>query len=194
MADKPARCRGRVAAGNSQRRFLRIGHVGLPAVPDLLSGTRPGALRAIGGAAMRNGSRFDVVVAGGGVAGSAAAAALSGLGYEVAIVEPGMDASRRLAGELIHPTGVAALAELGLLDAVRGEDRSSVTGFSLRFGGAADAKVVRLPYGKSAHAAIAVEHGIMRQRLLNAAARLKGVTLLDRSRIVSVDPAAAPLR
>ena len=36
---------------------------------------------------MSRGREFDVVVAGGGVAGSAAAAALSRLGYEVAIVE-----------------------------------------------------------------------------------------------------------
>jgi 2-polyprenyl-6-methoxyphenol hydroxylase-like FAD-dependent oxidoreductase len=137
--------------------------------------------------------RFDVVVAGGGIAGSAAAAALSGLGYEVAIVEPGMDASRRLAGELVHPTGAAALAQLGLLDAARGEDRSDVTGFSVRFGGAVDSKVVRLPYsvsGAPANPAFAMEHNRMRERLFAAVARMTRVTVLDRSRITSVDPDA----
>jgi squalene monooxygenase len=136
---------------------------------------------------MKRGREFDIVVAGGGLAGSAAAAALSGLGYEVAIVEPGMDASRRLAGELVHPTGARALAELGLLDAVRGNGCSSVTGFSMRFGGDDDAKVVRLPYGTCANPAFAVEHGLMRERLLPAVSRMKGVTLLERSRIVAVD-------
>jgi 2-polyprenyl-6-methoxyphenol hydroxylase-like FAD-dependent oxidoreductase len=137
--------------------------------------------------------QFDVVVAGGGVAGSAAAAALSRDGYEVAIVEPGMDASRRLAGELVHPTGASALAELGLLDAVRGGERTDVTGFSVRFGGAADSKVVRLPYsvgGEPGQAAFAVEHSLMRERLLAAVARLARVTLLDHSRITYVDPDA----
>ena len=80
---------------------------------------------------VRSDSRFDVVVAGGGVAGSAAAAALSRLGYEVAIVEPGLDASRRLAGELVHDAGAAALAELELLPAVAAFERTEVAGFSV---------------------------------------------------------------
>src|SRR5881409_1130077 len=57
----------------------------------------------------------DVVIAGAGVAGASAAAALSEFGYQVLVAEPGLDFSRRLAGELIHPPGKSALAELGLL-------------------------------------------------------------------------------
>ena len=47
-------------------------------------------------------TEVDVLVAGGGIAGTAIAAALSEFGYEVLVVEPGMDGSKRLAGELIH--------------------------------------------------------------------------------------------
>jgi 2-polyprenyl-6-methoxyphenol hydroxylase-like FAD-dependent oxidoreductase len=133
--------------------------------------------------------RFDAVIAGGGVAGSAAAAALSRLGMQVAIIEPGLDDSRRLSGELIHQPGAAALEELGLLEAVYDGDGTPITGFSVRFGGAADSKVVHLPYGspQSANPAFAMEHGRIRERMLAAAARLPGVHVLERSRITSVN-------
>src|SRR5579871_388531 len=112
--------------------------------------------------------RFDAVIAGGGVAGAAAAAALSQLGMQVAIIEPGLDDSRRLSGELIHQPGAAALEELGLLRAVYDGDATPVTGFSVRFGGSADSKVVHLPYGSSeaASPAFAIEHTRIRERVL----------------------------
>ena len=53
----------------------------------------------------------DVVVAGGGIAGTSVAAALRGSGLEVVVVEPGLDRTKRLAGELIHPPGVTDLAD-----------------------------------------------------------------------------------
>ena len=139
---------------------------------------------------MRRSEPFDVVVAGGGVAGAAAAAALSQLGYQVAVVEPGMDGARRMAGELVHHTGAAALQELGLLDAVCGEERSVIAGFSVRFGGAPDSAVVQLPYssdGKLAFPAFAMEHDAIRQRMLKAVSQLPGVTVLDRARITAVE-------
>jgi squalene monooxygenase len=139
---------------------------------------------------VRRGEPFDVVVAGGGVAGSAAAAALSQLGYQVAVVEPGMDGARRLAGELVHHTGAAALEELGLLDAVCGDERSVIAGFSVRFGGAPDSTVVHLPYssdGTPACSAFAMEHDAIRQRMLKAVSLLPGVTVLNRARITAVD-------
>jgi len=135
-------------------------------------------------------SQFDAVVAGGGVAGSAATAALSQLGYRVALVEPGMDASRRLAGELVHDTGAAALAELGLLASACDGCQTRVAGFSIRFGGAAESQVVRLDYRLGGAAAFAVEHGLLRQRLLDAVCRLPGVSLLSGARLTGVDLSA----
>ena len=43
---------------------------------------------------------FGVIVAGGGIAGAATAAALAEFGWSVLIVEPGQRADRRLAGEV----------------------------------------------------------------------------------------------
>lgn len=139
---------------------------------------------------MRRGEPFDVVVAGGGVAGSAAAAALSQLGHQVAIVEPGIDGSRRLAGELVHDTGAAALQELGLLKAVCAGERSEIAGFSVRFGGSPDSKVIHLPYSsnrRAASPAFAMSHEAMRQRMLTEVSQLPGVTVLDRARITAAD-------
>jgi 2-polyprenyl-6-methoxyphenol hydroxylase-like FAD-dependent oxidoreductase len=131
-----------------------------------------------------------VVVAGGGVAGSAAAAALSQLGHQVAIVEPGIDGSRRLAGELVHDTGAAALQELGLLKAVCGDERSEIAGFSVRFGGSPDSKVIHLSYSSNRRAAgpaFAMTHEAIRQRMLTEVSQLPGVTVLDRARITAAD-------
>lgn len=132
-----------------------------------------------------------MVVAGGGVAGACVAVALGEFGYRVAVVEPGMDPSKRLAGELVHPPGAAALAELGVLDDLRAGEGGRVTGFSVRFGGAADAVVVRLPYAQaSGHLGLAVEHGFMRERLLAAASRCPWVTVLPGARVTGADLSA----
>ena len=132
----------------------------------------------------------DVVVAGGGVAGSAAAAALGQLGYRVAIVEPGLDATRRLSGELVHHTGAAALAELGLLDAIAPDERTEVRGFSVRFGGSPESKVVRLSYRhcpNGCQSGFAMEHAMLRERLLESVLRRPGITLFEGARIKGVD-------
>src|SRR5690349_21937276 len=73
----------------------------------------------------------DVIIAGGGAAGVAMAAALVEFGYDVLIVEPGLDRARRLAGELIHPPGVANLNELGLLGCLEKSGATSIQGFAV---------------------------------------------------------------
>jgi choline dehydrogenase-like flavoprotein len=71
----------------------------------------------------------DVVVAGAGMAGAATAAALSDLGLETLVVEPGLDSAKRLAGELIHPPGATDLAALGLLGPLEECGATPVHGF-----------------------------------------------------------------
>ena len=87
----------------------------------------------------------DAVIAGGGVAGSAAAAALAHLGWSVLIVEPGQHDERRLAGELIHPAGVRRLAELGLLSAPAFAEAARLAGFAI-FPEAGSPSCIDLPY------------------------------------------------
>src|SRR3954469_20799754 len=105
----------------------------------------------------------DVVIAGGGVAGTAAAAAVQQLGYRVLLIEPGQNDDRRLAGEVFHPPGVAGLAELGLLPALTGGSIATIKGFSVF----SDGNCIRLPYDAvPAHgkAGLCLEHGLIRER------------------------------
>ena len=61
-------------------------------------------------------NEYDAVVIGAGPGGCAAAAALSARGARALVVEANPQASRRFAGEWIHPPGVRVLRRLGLLD------------------------------------------------------------------------------
>jgi 2-polyprenyl-6-methoxyphenol hydroxylase-like FAD-dependent oxidoreductase len=133
---------------------------------------------------------FDVVIAGGGVAGVAAAAALVEFGYRILIVEPGLDASKRLAGELMHPPGVADLADLGLLPCLERVGGASVHGFAVFHGAGSPAPHCRLPYADIRglkNMGFALEHGALRELLLCAVERLPGVTLWKGARVSAVE-------
>ncbi|MFI1508879.1 FAD-dependent oxidoreductase [Streptomyces sp. NPDC020597] len=62
--------------------------------------------------------RFDVVVVGGGIAGSALAAALAGDGYEVMLLERQTTYRDKVRGEVINCWGVEELIELGLEECI----------------------------------------------------------------------------
>ena len=59
---------------------------------------------------------FDLVVAGGGLAGSALAQAMAKAGHRVLVVEKEMHFRDRIRGEVIMPWGVVEAQELGVLD------------------------------------------------------------------------------
>jgi squalene monooxygenase len=126
----------------------------------------------------------DAVIAGGGIAGSAAAAALAGLGWSVMIVEPGQHDDRRLAGELIHPAGVAGLAELGLLDTPVLAAAARLDGFVI-FPEPGMAGCVELPYRQPA-LALALDHTMICQGLLAMVAAMQTVTVKRGWRVTGV--------
>ncbi len=72
---------------------------------------------------------YDVVIAGAGPAGIAAAAAFAARGAEVLLLEAEPSAATRLAGEWMHPTGADVLARLGLLPEEALLDRPVGRGF-----------------------------------------------------------------
>lgn len=119
--------------------------------------------------------RADVVIAGGGIAGSSVAAALSRLGLETLLIEPAGHAERRLGGELLHPLGVAGLAELDLLSHVKARGGARIDGFHIWDSESGD---VILSYDDAAaHPALALDHGELRGALLEAALARPGVSL-----------------
>jgi 2-polyprenyl-6-methoxyphenol hydroxylase-like FAD-dependent oxidoreductase len=130
----------------------------------------------------------DVVIGGGGVAGAVTALALQQLGYETLVVEPGLNENRRLAGELLHPPGVAGLAELGVLDALTRQPAIPVKGFCVV--DADDPEQIKLPYDAvRAHSTpgLSLEHGLIRQRLMQAAKDRPLVKFVENARVTHVD-------
>jgi 2-polyprenyl-6-methoxyphenol hydroxylase-like FAD-dependent oxidoreductase len=128
----------------------------------------------------------DIIVGGGGVAGLAAAAAVQQLGYHVMVVEPGQHDDRRLAGEIFHPPGVAGLAELGLLPALTPSPAVNVSGFYVT----SERGRIRLPYDAvPAHRmpGLCIEHGLIRERLLNAIGTLPNVNVKQGARVARID-------
>src|SRR4029450_8426294 len=128
---------------------------------------------------------FDVIIAGGGMAGGSVAAALDRLRLRTPVVEPGLDSSKRLAGELTHPPGVANLAELGLLGSLEAAGGAPVLGFAV----VGDGQSYRLPYaslGTLRLTGFAMEHAAIASTLRAAVARLPHVTVWDGARVVAV--------
>jgi squalene monooxygenase len=128
---------------------------------------------------------YDVIVAGGGVAGTAAAAALAQLNYRVLVVEQGLDHARRLAGELIHPPGVADLSALGLLACLQAAGGVPVRGFAVFAGGGQI-----LPYAEIAglkNPGLALDHGILAGAMLNAVEKASNVTVWKNARVAGID-------
>ena len=134
-------------------------------------------------------NQFDVVIAGGGVAGASVAAALTEFGYRILIVEPGISHSRRLAGELIHPHGVNDLTELGLLDPGKRCIGVPVRGFAV-FPDANRDRIFRLHYAQTpgrAAEGYSAEHGVLTGHLLAEVERLPHVTVWSGARVVGLE-------
>jgi 2-polyprenyl-6-methoxyphenol hydroxylase-like FAD-dependent oxidoreductase len=132
----------------------------------------------------------DVLIAGGGVAGCAAAAALSQLGLNLLIVEPLPDPGRRLAGELIHPPGIDGLCELGLMDADALPGRP-VNGFAV-FPFADEREPMVLPYGEiqgRIRRGQAIEHNALKEHLLATVQTFPGVRAWLGARVTEIKAA-----
>ena len=133
----------------------------------------------------------DVLVAGGGVTGSAAAAALAPLGLKVLIIEPKASQGRRLAGELIHPPGIDGLRQLGLLD-----DESSIgseiKGFAIYPFDPENPHddYLTLPYSEVDglnHGGMAIEHQTLKDHLLEKVSQLDGVEIWMGARVCRIE-------
>jgi 2-polyprenyl-6-methoxyphenol hydroxylase-like FAD-dependent oxidoreductase len=131
----------------------------------------------------------DVLIAGGGVAGAAVAAALAQLGLTIQIIEPGPSHGRRLAGELIHPPGVDGLRALGLLDEL-GDTAARVDGFAIfrdSHDGATTAEI--LPYDDregSSVSGLVIEHRRLKESLLAKVGSFAGVTVRMNARVTAM--------
>ncbi len=135
----------------------------------------------------------DVLIAGAGVAGVAAAAALGEFGWDVLLIEPGLDGTRRLAGELIHPPGTTDLAALGLLQPLEARGGTPVRGFAIvPDPGSLDrpATTHLLPYapleGQYRHG-FAMEHSEIGASLHRVVEKLPHVAMWHGARVTALD-------
>jgi len=121
-------------------------------------------------------TEVDVLVAGGGPAGSATAAALAQLGLRVLVADAGQDRKKQLAGELLHPAGVQDLVELGFSDVVQNAAR--VSGFAITDG----THTALLPYAEGDWG-IGLEHHALVEPLFQALEGRAGIERRSRTRV-----------
>ena len=128
----------------------------------------------------------NAVVVGAGTAGCAVAAALADLGLEVLVVDAGMDRSRQLAGELMHPLGAGDLRILGFDDALRTAGAVPVSGFAVvDTSSTEEATTCLLPYGELGQG-VAVEHSALVLALQKSLVGRPHVTVWESSRLARV--------
>ena len=126
------------------------------------------------------------VVVGAGTAGCAVAAALAALDLDVLVVDAGMDRSRQLAGELLHPSGAADLQSLGFQDALRATGAVAVQGFAVVDATEpSESSTCLLPYGALGQG-MAMEHSALVTALQSSLAGRPHVSVWESSRVVRI--------
>ncbi|CAH6721033.1 squalene monooxygenase [[Candida] jaroonii] len=78
---------------------------------------------------------YDVVVVGAGVVGPAIATAMARAGRKVCIIERNWKRPDRIVGELLQPSGVKALVELGLAQTINNIDAIPCEGYWIQYFG-----------------------------------------------------------
>ncbi len=128
----------------------------------------------------------SAIVVGAGTAGCAVAAALAELEFDVLVVDAGMDRSRQLAGELMHPCGAADLRSLGFDRALNEAGAVPVNGFAVVDGTEPGrATTCLLPYGALGQG-VAMEHSALVAALQASLVGRPGITVWDSSRLLRV--------
>ncbi len=112
---------------------------------------------------------YDVVIAGGGLAGAATAYHLASAGRRVVVLERSATYQRKACGEGLFPRGVRELERLGLLDEIRPRGMS-LTG--VRFHN--EAIEVAAPFGRDGVRGLGVQRSALDPRMLEHA-RAAGV-------------------
>jgi 2-polyprenyl-6-methoxyphenol hydroxylase-like FAD-dependent oxidoreductase len=124
---------------------------------------------------------FEAIVVGGGFTGMGAAAALAQQGAKVRVFEAAHTTDPRFRGELIHPRGVRALAELGLKAPLFSRGGVEVKGFAVT--PRAGSEVALLPYGDEQGPGLGIDHPAMVMTLREQVAARRNVSITTGERI-----------
>src|SRR5580704_1945962 len=126
--------------------------------------------------------RYDVCVVGGGPVGSATAMAFARRGARVLVLEGDPRASRRFAGEWIHPAGVAVL---DTLRAGRLEQASPCVGYGFVLFPGDGSAPIELPYPKGV--ALSAPHEAIVAAIRSVALETPGVEFIPFAQVSSID-------
>ena len=127
--------------------------------------------------------RYDVAIVGGGPVGSLCALAHARKGIRVALLEANPEASKRLAGEWLHPPAVRILREAGIrLDTQ--PPNGSGKGFVVY--PEDDSEPIVLPYPDGAHG-MACEHAILVSRMHEAVENKPGLDFMPHAQVRTVE-------
>ena len=124
-----------------------------------------------------SGAVRDIVIVVGGLTGASLACALANGTRRILVLEAREGRGPRFAGELIHPTGVDVLDQIGVLPALRRAGGVDLTGFAVSIAGRA---TTHLPYAEIPDGrpyGFAIEHHDMVAVLRREAAARKGVEI-----------------
>ena len=127
--------------------------------------------------------RYDVAIVGGGPVGSLCALAHARKGARVVLLEANPEASKRLAGEWLHPPAVRILREIGI-----GLDTQPLTGAGSGFVvyPEDDSEPIILPYPDGAHG-LACEHSVLVSHLHEAIENESGVDFMPHAQVRAVE-------
>lgn len=128
---------------------------------------------------------YDVVVVGAGPVGVTAAIAHARLGARVALLEADPRASRRFAGEWLHPTGVEVLDALRVGRLERARARA---GYGFVIHPDDRSAPIAMPYAEGV--ALSGEHASLVEALRDVARGVDGVEWIPFARVVGVDAAS----
>jgi 2-polyprenyl-6-methoxyphenol hydroxylase-like FAD-dependent oxidoreductase len=131
----------------------------------------------------------DVLIVGAGPAGTSVAAALSAIGLRTLIVDAGVDRTKQLAGEFIHPPGTLDLAALGFKPGLAAAGAQPVKGFAVVDGEEGQQTTYLLPYAELRGIqgdGIALEHSKFTDALRESVLGRPGVELWDKSRVTAI--------
>jgi 2-polyprenyl-6-methoxyphenol hydroxylase-like FAD-dependent oxidoreductase len=131
-----------------------------------------------------NAKQFNVAVVGAGPIGAATALAFAKRGSRVVVFEANPSASRRLAGEWLHPPGVEVLGRLGVDIAAEASGAMPGKGFVV-FPDDGSAPIV-LPYPDGMQG-VSLEHETLVTLLRDRAASQAGVELRLGTRVRAID-------
>ena len=128
----------------------------------------------------------DIVIVGGGLTGASLACALADETRRILVLEARAGRGPRFAGELIHPTGVDVLDQVGVLSALRQAGGVELAGFAIGIAGRA---TTHLPYAEICHGrphGFAIEHHDMVAVLRREAAARNGVEIRYGRRVLEL--------